>query len=154
MTVAQPQPLFTEPVAGSGLMLRLDTPLPSVPAGRGTAVFVSGACFHRREPVAELELLVDGTRHRLAAARMPRLDLFRMLHPSGGPASPDDPALRCYRSGFWATVPIEARDRPGTVELELAARLASGAEVVAPLGRIEIVEGRRPSLRPGAATTA
>jgi glycosyltransferase involved in cell wall biosynthesis len=154
------QPLFTEGAAGSELMVRLDTRLPSLPVGRGSAIFLSGACFHRRKAVEELEILVDGVRRRPAASRMPRLDLFRMLHPrlalrhdgeARDPASTEDPEGRSYRSGFWATIPIHARERPGTVGLDLAVRLASGAEVRAPLGQVEIAEPRRPPVYDGLA---
>jgi glycosyltransferase involved in cell wall biosynthesis len=119
-----------------GLTVRLDTELPaSLPAGRGTAIFCSGACFHGGEEIRTLELVVDGRGHRPAAVRMPRLDLFEL---SNGDA-------RWYRSGFWATVPIEPRERPGAVRVDLRARLAGGLELVAPIGRIEIVEPRRPA---------
>src|SRR5829696_3818326 len=124
-------------------MAKLESPLPSsLPAGTATAVFCYGTCYHRHAAVAALELLVDGVRHRAAATRMPRPDIFRMLHPAGRP-SPDDPELRCYRSGFWGTVPIPARADGDRVELALAARLADGAELVAPLGRIEVVASER-----------
>src|SRR5215211_5596718 len=127
-------------------MAKLESPLPSsLPAGTATAVFCYGTCYHRHAAVAALELLVDGVRHRPAAVRMPRPDIFRMLHPAGRP-SPEDPGLRCYRSGFWGTVPIPARADGDRVELALAARLAGG-ELVAPLGRIEIAASERaPSL--------
>ena len=81
---------------------------------------------------------------------MPRLDRFRQLHPTLPPGdagsavrdhdSPRDPELRSYRSGFWATVPIEPRDRPGTVELCLEAILSDGTTQRDPLGTIEVVE--------------
>jgi glycosyltransferase involved in cell wall biosynthesis len=126
------------------LIAKLESPLPAtLPVAGATAVFCYGTCFHRHQDVAAVELLVDGVRHRPLAARMPRPDVFRALHP-GGAASPQDPSLRSFRSGFWATVPIAARDRPGAVELALAARLADGAEEVAPLGRIEIVPAASP----------
>jgi glycosyltransferase involved in cell wall biosynthesis len=112
------------------LVVRLDTKLPTtLPVGRGTAMFCFGACFHRRSDVRALALLVDGVAHRPTAWRMPRLDLFQLC--------PGEP--RWYRSGFWATLPINARAQPGTVQLEVAARLDSGVELTAPLGRIEIV---------------
>jgi glycosyltransferase involved in cell wall biosynthesis len=114
-------------VSTSDIVVRLESELPSsLPPGRGTAVFCYGSCFHRGEAVGGLTLLVDGTRHRPAAWGMPRPDVYRL---SPGPHS--------FRSGFWGivTVPADAR---GAVELALAARLASGAEVVAPLGRIEV----------------
>jgi glycosyltransferase involved in cell wall biosynthesis len=115
----------------SQLVVRVDLPLPaSLPAGRGTAVLCLGACFHRHEPVRALELLVDGRPHRAEASRMPRLDLFRAL--------PEEP--NAYRSGFWGVVPIEPHTRSATVRIELAARLASGARVVAPFGEIDVFE--------------
>ena len=114
-------------------MVDLERPLPSLPVGAATAVFCLGSCFHRREAVAEVAVVVDGVRHRPTAFAMPRPDL---LHSRGEPSA--------YRSGFWGTVPIEAHETPGTVELEVSARLASGTELVAPLGRVEIVEPERP----------
>jgi glycosyltransferase involved in cell wall biosynthesis len=153
VTADRAQTLFAESAPGSDLMVRLDTRLPSVPVGRGTAVFCSGAVFHRRQAVRGLKLLVDGVPQRLAASRMPRLDLFQMLHPGlalGKIASTRhdsnsrvDPEVRCYRSGFWATIRISARDLPGTVELSAAVRLGSGSELVSPLGRLEVVEAKK-----------
>jgi glycosyltransferase involved in cell wall biosynthesis len=151
MSPAGPDGLFEETATGSGLMVRLDTRLPSpLPVGRGTAIFCSGACFHRRETIRSIELFVDGVAHTPTAWGMPRLDLFQMMHPhldladNGQPArdprSADDPELRCYRSGFWSTLAIRARARPGTIELALAVQLESGARILAPLGRIEVVE--------------
>jgi glycosyltransferase involved in cell wall biosynthesis len=158
--------LFEETAAAPGLMTRLDTRLPStLPLDRGTAIFCSGACFHRHETVREIRILVDDTPIEPVASRMPRLDLFQMLHPrlhigaidpaAHDPASPQDPEVRCYRSGFWTTIRVEARDSPGTVELRLMVRLEGGDELIAPLGRIEIVEpkpgpaGRSAADQPG-----
>ena len=108
-------------------MAKLESPLPaSLPAGTGTAVFCCGACFHRREDVARLELVVDGARHRVDAARMPRPDLHE-----------GDP--RAFRSGFWGTVPVPAR-AAGEVEIGLAVRLERGDEEVVALGAIPVVE--------------
>ena len=70
-------------------------------------------------PIERMTILVDGVPHPPTALRMPRPDLFRSLHPrlaSGArrdPGSVEDPELRSYRSGFWGTFPIPARDRPG-----------------------------------------
>jgi hypothetical protein len=130
------------------LQLRLDTPLPScLPVGRATAIFCLGSCFHRHEDIRRLELVVDGGRHAPTASRMPRLDLFKELHPtlesgSGAtdPGSGEDPEVRCYRSGFWATVPIAVRTRPGQIEIEIEATLADGRVAAAQLGRIPVVE--------------
>ena len=131
---------------------------PAIPPGTATAVFCYGSCFHRHERIAELSIVVAGVRrHRPAAARMPRPDLFQLLHrhPVRDPTWPDDPERRCFRSGFWATVPIDARGHhEGHIELEVAARLAGGTELRAPLGRIAVAAPGRPpavdrALEPG-----
>ena len=119
-------------MADGDLVVRLDLPFPAtLPVGRATAVLCLGACFHRHERLRGLELLVDGRPHPPAAWRMPRLDLFEALPVE---------LSNSYRGGFWGSVPIEARERPGSVQIEVAARTDSGARVVAPLGRIEVVD--------------
>jgi glycosyltransferase involved in cell wall biosynthesis len=113
--------------ATAELVVDLDRPLPaSLPVGTATAIFCLGTCFHPDEELDDLELVADGIRHRPAAFGMPR---------------PDRPRVR---SGFWATIPIEPCDRTGAIELRVAARLASGLELAAPLGRIEVVEPEAP----------
>jgi hypothetical protein len=121
------------------LVANLESPLPaSLPVGTGTALYLSGTCFHRRARIADLAILVDGARHRPAAFRMPRPDVF-------------DADAAGFRSGFWATAPIAARAAPGAIELALAARPARGTELRAPLGRIEVVpaEPRAGAVDPG-----
>jgi glycosyltransferase involved in cell wall biosynthesis len=116
----------------SDLVVNLERPLPpSLPVGTPTAVFCLGTCFHPRDRVEKLGIIVDGRRHRPAAFGMPRPDV-------------GDPGSSSYRSGFWATIPLAARERPATIELRAAARLASGDELVAPLGRIEVVGREAP----------
>ncbi len=82
------------------------------------------------------------------AHSMPRLDPFRELHPGldpfaaagSDPHSPEDPALRSYRSGFWGIVPIGPRaDHQSECELGLTAELETGGAAVAPLARIRTV---------------
>jgi glycosyltransferase involved in cell wall biosynthesis len=120
----------------SGLVLDLERPLPpALPAGTSTAVFAIGTCFHRTEAIRDLDLIVDGTRHRPAAWGMPRPDVAPDFRNR-----PEDPR---YRSGFWATLPIERRRPHETVALGVRVRLASGRDVLGPLGEIEVVE--RPS---------
>jgi glycosyltransferase involved in cell wall biosynthesis len=143
-----------DPTAG-GLEVTLDRPLTaSVPVGAATAIFCVGTCFHRHRRVADVTIVVNGVRHRPTAQQMPRLDRFRELHPNLSPgkarslaSDPDssrDPELRSYRSGFWATIPIEPRDRPGELELGVEARLADGTTARALLATIDVVERREP----------
>jgi glycosyltransferase involved in cell wall biosynthesis len=139
----------------SDLDLVLDRPLPeALPVRSATAVFCVGTCFHRHQSVVDLEVIVDGVRHRPTARRMPRLDRFRELHPTlspgeaasvaSDPQSARDPELRSYRSGFWATVPIRAGERLRELELTVEARLADGTAASAPLGTIAVVDRPAP----------
>jgi glycosyltransferase involved in cell wall biosynthesis len=141
--------LFAESATAPGLMWRLDTPLPELSPGRGTAFLCSGACFHRDEPVRRVALLLDGEPQRLTA-RMPRLDLFQLTHPDldlagprpdhGDPAVAVDPRLHCYRSGFWATVAVGAQDAGRRLSLELHVELESGRAAGTRIGEIGVVE--------------
>jgi Glycosyl transferase family 2 len=106
------------------LVVTLDRPLPTtLEAGRATAVLVAGTCLHSGGRVEDLHVVVDGSRHRPAASGMLR---------DGRP------------SGFWATVPVRARGEGDAVELAVSGRSRAGAELVAPLGRIEVTERRPP----------
>lgn len=120
------------------LRIRLESQLPAdLPAGRASAVFCFGHCFHRHQAVRRIDLVLAGHRQRVSAQRMPRRDLYEWLTgPDGGGA---DPEGRSYRSGFWATVVIPAQPGPGTLTLEAAIRLEDGSQARATLGTIAIV---------------
>jgi glycosyltransferase involved in cell wall biosynthesis len=144
-----------DPTDGAGLEVTLDRPLPAtVPVGAATAAFCVGTCFHRHRRVADMTIVVNGVRHRPTAQQMPRLDRFRELHHHLAPRDarsvdrdPDssrDPELRSYRSGFWATIPIESRQRPGELEVGVEARLADRTTASAPIASIEVVERPEP----------
>ena len=112
------------------LVVSLERVMPaSLPVGSDAAVFCFGYCFHRRETVTQLEIIVDGVRQRSAAFAMPRPDVLRML---GLQAS--------YRSGFWATIPARAGAHSRAIELRVAVRLAGGTELISRLGSIDVVE--------------
>lgn len=148
--------------ANGGLWLET-RPLPSrLPAGRADAIFVFGACFHPREEVTGLEILVDGAPHPVTDFGLPRLDVFRRLHPNLGGGEPpvpptdrdslEDPEVRCYRSGFWATVPVPPRELGSETALAVRAELAGGGEEVAEIARIAAGPPPLGSIDRGAAT--
>ncbi len=124
------------------LLARLETGLPErMMSGEATALFLAGWCFHRRDALAGVELVVGTERYPADAARMPRPDVRAAAAvESGGDA---------FRSGFWATVPVTAPEAPRTLEVALEARLAGGGSARAQLGEIEVVDKPRPALRPG-----
>jgi hypothetical protein len=110
------------------LVLSLERPLPpDVPAGSATAIFCTGVCFDAERRIARLEIIIDGVRHRASAWGMPRPDV------SGAPTG-----------GFWATVPVPARDGPGEIVVEVAVSFADGAAATAGVGRIEVLEPSPP----------
>ncbi len=136
--------------SGRGLNVRLDSPLPrELEVGGGTALFVCGTCFHRERRVRALSFVLDGRQQPVEALGMPRLDDFQALHPeldvfaTDGleidPASPEDPNLLGYRSGFWGTVELERRPR-GPFELLLRAELEDGRVATASLGTITVTQ--------------
>jgi Glycosyl transferase family 2 len=130
-------PLTAAPAGDRGLRVVLESHLPkSLPTGKPTAIFCFGHCFHVSQPVAKLELLVDGVPHRPAATRMPRRDVFEWLHVN----ERVDPAGHSYRSGFWATVALPARSAPGTISIDAAVTLADGTQAAVELGWIEVVK--------------
>lgn len=128
-------------------------PLPAeLPAGRGDAVFIFGACFHPHREILNLEILVDGEPHAPTDFGLPRLDVFRRLHPNlGGGEDPipsvdrdslEDPEVRCYRSGFWGTVPIPARELGAETVVAVRAALAGGRVETEEIGRIVAADPR------------
>ena len=140
----------------AGLWFEVD-PLPeALPARREDAFFVFGACFHPHLEVVGLEVLVDGLACEVSDFGMPRMDVFRRLHPNLGEGDPpippadrdslEDPEVRCYRSGFWATVPIPAREAGSTVTLELRAAFEGGRRAVVEAARIAVSEPALPPL--------
>jgi glycosyltransferase involved in cell wall biosynthesis len=94
----------------------LETPLPaSLPTRRGTAIFCAGTS----DADGGLEILVNGTPHRAAAAGM-------------------------ARGAFWATLPIPPQEQPGAIELE-----ASAGGRRAALGSIPVVRPEPAPVYPG-----
>jgi glycosyltransferase involved in cell wall biosynthesis len=145
-------------VLASDLVVNLEQARPAtLTVGSAVVVFCVGSCHHRREPVEDLEIVIDGCCHRAAAFGMPRPDLLRSRHPgsalgsqqprAGGGCRPGREDWRGYLSGFWATIPVAARDQPGSIELQVAVRLAGGARIVAHLGWIDLVEPEPPPVR-------
>ena len=117
----------------AGLWFEVD-PLPeTLPARREDAVFVFGACFHPHREVVGLEILVDGLACEVSDFGLPRLDVFRRLHPeprrrrSADPAGrpglargPGGPVLSQRLLGDRPDSRSRAGRRPSTLELRAA----------------------------------
>jgi hypothetical protein len=69
-------------IAAADLHVHLDAALPvELAVGAGTALFVAGWCHCPRAWIRALSLVVDGEGRPVSAHGMPRLDVFRALHP-------------------------------------------------------------------------
>jgi glycosyltransferase involved in cell wall biosynthesis len=143
------------------LLVRLDSPLPSsLAVGDGTALFVAGWCVSPRGSLRSLSFVLDGKEQPVMAHGMPRLDVFRALHPGldafetsgvrADPESEDDPAMAGYRSGFWGIVRVPSHEAGDTLELGLRAGLEDGGVAHAHLAAIEVVMLDAPLLVQGA----
>lgn len=119
------------------LVAALETLLPEQWAGTASALFVSGSCFHTERRVAALSVLVDGVAHRPGAQGMPRLDVLDTERER-------DPLGHAYRSGFWATVRLPAREEGGEIELAVEAELEGGGRAAATLGRVRVIRAEPP----------
>jgi glycosyltransferase involved in cell wall biosynthesis len=144
------------PIATGDLHVTLDAELPrELTIGAGTALFVCGWCYAPAGRIRELELVVDGVAQPVMEHGMPRLDVFRALHPNldpfetdgveRDPESPDDPGLHSYRSGFWGMARVAPRpSETGECEVVLRAHLENGQSVAAELARIPVVAQPEP----------
>jgi hypothetical protein len=117
------------------LRVRLESHLPdSLPPSTATALFLYGHCFHRRQRVERVSLLLGEEAFEPDATRMPRRDLYEWLTSIG-----EDPEQRSYRSGFWLTTPVRTPSVPGALAMMAEVTLADGRRVRSELGRIPVV---------------
>jgi GT2 family glycosyltransferase len=136
----------------SALHVRLDAPLPrELAVGEGTALFVGGWCVSPAGRIASLSLVVDGEEQPVMEHGMPRLDVFRALHPGldpfetrgieSDPDSPDDPHMASYRSGFWGIARVSRRStvHRRQIAVSLRARLEDGSTTETELAQIDEV---------------
>jgi glycosyltransferase involved in cell wall biosynthesis len=109
----------SQPVTGNGLRVGIDTRIPEpIIVGKGSALYVSGLCYHFEQKVKNLELLVDGQAQPVKAFNMPRQNLPNDQFPDSGANS--------YRSGFWGILTFPEISAPIQVPLALQVTLGNG----------------------------
>ncbi len=107
------------PPPGSGLRVGIDTKIPDpIIVGKGTALYVSGFCYHFEQKIKNLQLLVDGQAQQAKAFNMPR-------HNEPDDQFPD-PEGNSYRSGFWAILTFREIAQPTQLPLALQVTLGDG----------------------------
>jgi glycosyltransferase involved in cell wall biosynthesis len=107
------------PATGNGLRVGIDTKIPDpIIVGKGSALYISGLCYHFEQKIKNLQLLVDGQAQPVKAFNMPRQDLPDDQFP--------DPEGNSYRSGFWAIFTFPEIAQPTRVPLALHVTLGDG----------------------------
>jgi glycosyltransferase involved in cell wall biosynthesis len=103
----------------NGLIVGIDTKIPDpIVVGKGSALYVSGLCYHFEQKIRNLQLLVDGQPQQVKAFNMPRQDLPDDQFP--------DPVGNSSRSGFWAILTFPEIVEPTRVPLALQVTLGDG----------------------------
>ncbi len=114
----------------------LDTDLPEhLVVGKGNVLFLDGWCYHTRQKIRQLRVLVDGRPYPIHNRSMARPDVLRSQIPRG------DGAANSLMSGFWAALPFEAIDAPRQVSLVLQATLRNRKVCAVPLGTLALSPG-------------
>ena len=129
---------------GAGRLLwKLDADLSEPFAvGRGNLFYLSGWCYHPRQRIELLSVLVDGEPHRVIDHSLASPEVFAEQSAAGA-----DGAGLSLTSGFWTTLPFAEIDGPRRVALSLRAVLADGSQSEAQLGTLELIP-HDPEARP------
>jgi glycosyltransferase involved in cell wall biosynthesis len=96
-----PKPARRLPTKVDELRSGLDAKLPeTIFVGRGSALYLSGWCYHSKNRIKKLEICVNGVTQPVKAFGMARRDVWEnhSHHPESNEHS--------YRSGFWAIVAL------------------------------------------------
>jgi len=122
-----------------GFRVALDSEVPrKLVVGEGTAIYVSGWCYHQHQELLSVELLGNGPAEPVKSWRFPRPDVYAAHHPH------TDPAGRSYHSGFGGMIVFSKVTEATEVPIVLRARLRSGVVIESELTRV-ILEPRHGS---------
>ena len=118
----------------TGLRVGVDTRIPDpIIVGKGSALYISGLCYHFEQKIKNLEMLVNGQAQPVKAFNMPR-------QPDPDDKFPD-PGGNSYRSGFWAILTFPEVSDATEVTLAVQVTLADGTTRSEPLGRVNLKPG-------------
>ena len=100
--------------------------------GAGSAVVLSGWCFHRESAIKQLRLTCTRGTARAAAHSLPRPDVFDVLRREDGPNP------HSYASGFYVVLGLSGVEAEEIVDLFIEVRLADGRRVTEGVGRLPL----------------
>jgi glycosyltransferase involved in cell wall biosynthesis/predicted nucleic acid-binding Zn-ribbon protein len=124
---------FTSRRPDEQLIWCLDTALPEhLVVGKGNVLFLDGWCYHSRQRIRQLRVLVDGRPYPIHNHSMARPDVLRSQMPRG------DNATNSLMSGFWAALPLESIDASHQVSLVMQATLRNWKVCAAPIGTLTL----------------
>jgi hypothetical protein len=130
-------PLYRMPMrkekANESFLFSIDTLLPEeLLIEKGNALYLSGWCFHTTKKIRRLEVILNGSSHRVKAFRLARRDVMDAYFPGR------DPKGRSYRSGFWTILVMPQIKETVDASLELKATFADGSAHTEQLGKITL----------------
>ncbi len=107
---------------GLGLRAGIDTRIPEdITVGKGSALYISGWCYHAEQRIRSVHILVAGNKHPVKASRMAREDVLDDQFPD------PDRLGNSYRSGFWTILSLPEIGEPVEAPLALQVTLADGS---------------------------
>src|SRR6266404_5402551 len=109
------------PATGNGLIVGIDTKIPDpIIIGKGSALYISGLCYHFEQKIKNLQLLVDGRAQQVKAFNMPRQNVPNDQFPDS------EGCGNSHRSGFWAILTLPEIAQPIQLPLALQVTLGDG----------------------------
>ncbi|HEV2915841.1 MAG TPA: glycosyltransferase [Pyrinomonadaceae bacterium] len=115
------------------LIWKVDADL-SVPftVGLGNLFYLSGNCYHSRQRIKRLSVIVDGEPHRVINHSLAESEAFTEK------STEVDAVGNSFASRFWTALPFPQINAPREVKLSLRALLDDGSEREAALGPLRL----------------
>jgi glycosyltransferase involved in cell wall biosynthesis len=125
------------PSDGSDLLVGIDSIIPDqIVVGKGSALYISGWCYHPEYKVKDAHLVINGHKHPMKASRMPREDVLNDQFPE------PDQYGNSYRSGFWTILGLEEVEEAVEVSLMLQVTLENKTACEKQLATLTLVPAR------------
>ncbi|HKV39821.1 MAG TPA: glycosyltransferase, partial [Blastocatellia bacterium] len=108
-------------VSTAGLQIHIDREIfDLIAVGRGTAIYLSGWCYHPTWEIRKLQAGLNGHLYPMKAAGIAMPGVTETSSPD------QDPNLHSYRSGFWTILPLPSVEQTTRIEVEINAILSNG----------------------------
>ena len=122
------------PAHENNLTFILESQLPSsVAVGNGNSIYVAGACFHARQRIYRLEVLVDDLATAANLSSIDRQDIAQIYNKNGLGNQ------LARESGFWAVAQIPVVEKTTQAIIKLRATFANGNQLTYEIGQLQLM---------------